>query len=102
MKTVRINGTANTWEKRFFDVSVPQSGWTAVADYDTAKYRTEIQLEGVSEDMTAEVIFAPDDADAGIFSGGCLVGTGRVTLLANVLPLADVTIPVVIVSKVAR
>lgn len=77
----------------FTNVSVPAAGWTATNDYTYSKYETTVSLAGVTSAMDAEVFFAPNDADSGIFSGAGIVNDGSITLLAIKQPTENITIP---------
>ena len=77
----------------FTNVSVPASTWTATSNYTYAKYQAIVNLAGVTSAMDAEVFFAPNDADSGIFSGAGIVNDGSITLLAIKQPTSNLTIP---------
>lgn len=77
----------------FTNVSVPAASWTATSDYAYSKYQAIVSLAGVTSTMDAEVFFAPNDADSGIFSGAGIVNDGSITLLAIKQPPENITIP---------
>lgn len=97
-----VNNKGNVHSLTFMNVSVPSSLWQATSSYESAKYSATISLAGVTEDMIADVIFAPDEADSGAFSGGCITGTDWITLLAKYKPSNDIVIPTIIASKVVN
>lgn len=77
----------------FTNVSVPASTWTATSNYTYTKYQAVVNLAGVTSTMDAEVFYAPNDADSGIFSGAGMVNDGSITLLAIKQPTTNITIP---------
>lgn len=77
----------------FTNVSVPASAWTDTSNYTYAKYQAIVNLAGVTSAMDAEVFYAPNDADSGIFSGAGIVNDGSITLLAIKQPPENITIP---------
>lgn len=83
----------------FTNVSVPAASWTATSDYTYSKYQATVSLAGVTSDMDAEVFFAPNDADSGIFSGAGMVNDGSITLLAIKQPTENITIPKIRLMK---
>ena len=97
-----VNNKGNVHSLTFMNVSVPSSLWQATSGYESAKFSATISLAGVTEDMTADVIFAPDEADSGVFSGGCITGTDWIILLAKYKPSNDIVIPTIIASKVVN
>ena len=82
------------------NVSVPLSSWVSVSGYSEAKFKADIVNSIITSDMIADVIFAPDDADKGIFSGACLVDTRKITLLSKQKPASTTIIPKILLTKV--
>lgn len=90
----------------FEDVDVETTDWvdeSASPTYEDYPYRADIVLSGVNSGYLAEVIFALDDAQSGIFAPVCqsygeanaLTGTGGVKIWASEVPGDTVTIPTI-------
>lgn len=93
------DSAGNVKELRRVDVTVTSSDWVITTEYESARYRADISFPGSTQDMDGEVIFSPDDADSGIFSGACLVNNNSLTILAKERPAQDIVIPVIKATK---
>lgn len=99
-KTTEVTAAIEAGQDLLFtNVSVPASTWTATSNYTYAKYQAVVNLAGVTSAMDAEVFFAPNDADSGIFSGAGFVNDGSITLLAIKQPPENITIPKIRLMK---
>lgn len=83
----------------FRDVAVPAAGWAADAAYEAYPFRAAVALAGVTEAMTADVLFALADAVSGIYAPVNESYAGGVYLYASEQPGADITLPRVLVWR---
>ena len=91
----------------FADVSVAASAWTdtdqTAGTVDAEQYdsgytkKAAISCTGVTADMYADVVFAPDERNGGNYSGNASSGSGTVTIYAKEAPTEAITIPTIIV-----
>jgi len=83
--------------KIFTDVYA--NSWVADSTYADYGYKCEItNLNGVTSNMFAQVIFAPAQADSGNYATVCLTGNGTVTIYSKVND--TISIPSIVVMGV--
>ena len=83
----------------FTNKSVATSAWASNTTYADYPYRAAVACSGVTADMFAEVVLAPEDATSGNFAPVCDTYAGGVYLYAKAVPDADITIPTIIVWR---
>ena len=81
---------------KFTDVLVPSANFLDDTTYEDFPFRAEVQLDGVIETMTPEVIFGVVDAASGNFAPVSETYTGGIYLYASSVPDSDVTIPTIL------
>ena len=77
--------------------TVAKTGWAGDQTYTNYPYRAAIPLTGVTADMLAEVILAPDDAASGEFAAVNSTYDGGVYIYSASAPSVAITIPTIIV-----
>jgi len=78
------------------DKVVAVADWQADATYTGFSYKAEISMPGVTADYSPDVRFSFADANSGTFCSIADCADGKVTIYANAVPDADITIPVII------
>ena len=81
---------------QFTDVIVSKASFVADTTYSDFPFRAGVQLYGVLETMTPEVIFGVADATSGNFAPVSESYTGGIYLYAESVPESDITIPTII------
>lgn len=81
---------------KFNDVLVPSANFVDDTTYTDFPFRAEVQLDGVIETMTPEVIFGVADAISGNFCPVSETFNGGVYIYAASVPDGNVTIPTII------
>ena len=81
---------------QFTDVIVSKASFVADTTYSDFPFRAGVQLDGVLETMTPEVIFGVADATSGNFAPVSESYTGGIYLYAESVPESDITIPTII------
>lgn len=87
----------------FTNITIETTDWTdQSSDPDVAgyPYKAEITAADVTTDYTPDVRFDVADATSGIFAPVAATGTDKVLIYASEVPSADITIPVIICTKV--
>ncbi len=83
----------------FASVSVAGNNWAADTTYADYPYRAMVALTGVTADMTAEVVFALEEAMSGDYAPVNETCAGGLYLYAAKLPEADITVPRILVWR---
>ena len=81
---------------QFTDVLVSPSDFVPDATYSDFPFRVGVNLDGVLETMTPEVVFGISDATSGNFAPVSATYTGGIYLYAESVPESGITIPTVI------
>ena len=81
---------------QFTDVIVSKASFVADTTYSDFPFRAGVQLDGVLETMTPEVIFGVADATSGNFAPVSESYTGGIYLYTESVPESDITIPTII------
>lgn len=78
------------------DMTVATGDWVADTTYDGFGFKADISVAGVTAKHSPEVRFSFADANSGKFAGVADCADGKVTVYANAVPDADITVPVII------
>lgn len=84
-------------DKNLYFVNVTASEWVLEGAFKDFKYRCDIPLEGVTENMVAEVIFAMDESSSGNYAPLCETGNGTLTIWSSTNKA--IVIPTIIINK---
>lgn len=90
-------GLALKQDKNLYFVNVTASEWVLENAYKDFKYRCDISLEGVTDDMVAEVIFAMEESSSGDYAPLCETGEGTVTIWSSTNKA--IVIPTIIINR---
>ena len=80
----------------FENVSVPVESFSEDGTYADYPYKAEIALLGINEEVIADVIFGPKEADEGRFAAVTKTEQGKVILYANAVPDEAILIPAIV------
>lgn len=86
----------NTDSLIFNSVSVAVASWVSSATYTDYPYQAVISCMGMDATYVPSVIFDASDATSGIYAPVSLSGANSVTIYANAVPSAAITIPTII------
>lgn len=78
------------------DMTIATGDWVADDTYTGFGFKADISVAGVTAKHSPEVRFSFADANSGKFAGVADCANGKVTVYANAVPDADITIPVII------
>ena len=81
----------------FTTKTVAKTAWAGDQTYTSYPYRAAIPLSGVTDQMLAEVILAPDDAASGEFAAVNRTYNGGVYIYSASAPGKAITIPTIVV-----
>lgn len=81
------------------DTVVAAADWAEDTAYANYPYRAAVAVEGVTANMTADVIFAVAEAAAGIYAPVNETYAGGIYLYAAEQPAADITVPRILIWR---
>ena len=91
-----------TLTKKFTNVEIPVSAWTADATYSSYGYKASAACAGITADWFAEVCFAPEDALNCVPAPIAETGTNTVTVWVMAQPAAAITLPTIFCTLADR
>lgn len=79
---------------------VPVSSWAEDVFSETYPYAASVALTGVTSDMVPEIVFSIEDTISGNFAPVAQSLNGGITIYAQAIPEADITVPTIIMWRV--
>lgn len=86
----------NTDSLIFTSVAVAVASWVSSATYTDYPYQAVITCTGMDATYVPSVMFDAVEATSGVFAPVSLSGANSVTIYANAIPSAAITIPTII------
>lgn len=83
----------------FRNVEVSTSDWSLDNTYEKYPYKATINLQSVTDRMTAEVIFGMNEAVEGVYAPVNETFSGGLYLYASAIPAATITVPQILVWR---
>ena len=76
-------------------LNIGASNWVSDSTYTGYNYKCVLDCEGVNENMFAQVVFAPSEADSGNYAAICETDTDTITIYSKVNN--SITIPSIVI-----